>query len=221
MLIDMDAKEEITNFMAALNLTSGITNSIQPISRATRMAMNSKGGQTITIKWPIEFNAYTEIFQLEDLPPEIGDLCFGHSMITRDFFDLLLLDTPTFIAKLNSVRAVESCAAEYLSPSGRKVTMALGNTYDPWFRDITSIGKSKYIEKSAKNYCIKSASDHSEVLYTWQYHSTIEKNPIVIVLYKIMKLQYVNTVKMRKHLDAIHPYKSYKSYDYDLKIDLS
>ena len=92
MLIDMDAKEEITNFMAALNLTGDITNSIQPISRATRMAMNSKGGQNITIKWPIEFNAYTEIFQLEDLPPEIGDLCFGHSMITRDFLDLLLLD---------------------------------------------------------------------------------------------------------------------------------
>ena len=89
MLIGMDIKEEMTNFMAALNLTNDITNSTQPISRATRMAMNSRGGQHITIKWPIEFNAYTEIFQLEDLPPEIGDLFSGHSMIKRDFLDLL------------------------------------------------------------------------------------------------------------------------------------
>jgi len=93
-----------------------------------------------------------------------------------------------------------------------------GNTYDPWFRNITQLKSSRYKLVAQSAMEVKVMSNCVEKLFVWVYESTIDGNPVRLFIYDLLKIEYTNKKRTQKHCEKIAPYELYTEKEYDLVV---
>lgn len=180
----------------------------------------SKTG-SVTIAYPITFNAYKEFHFLSDLPPEFQSLVERNQTIADMLVPKAGVTEDKFIADLKQARISpineKDSYVEYSTGYGGKVyKLVPGTTYDPWLRKISTHKGTHYKIKSSTTTQIKVGSNSEEVISIWEYKSTIDSRPILIYLYVFYTRTYTNKRKKENHMDSINPYSPHVVTVYDL-----
>jgi len=164
---------------------------------------------SVTQQYPITNAHYVQFVMKSQLPNDLRIFVNNDVAIDRYFTEACLMDGENFVANLLNIR--------------KGVT----DTYDPWYRSISTHQHSTYPELNVgkgsyggyygmQKFQIKVGPDHETVLLVWALRSTISGNPINIFLYSFAKFEYIDKRKTEKHLKSIHPYMVNTSDSYDL-----
>ena len=186
------------------------------VSKAMAIISNS-APFSVTQQYPITNAHYTQFVMKSQLPNDLRIFVNNDVTIDRYFTEACLMDGENFIANLLNIRK------------------GYVDTYDPWYRRISTHQHSTYPELNVgqgtygkyygmqygKYYGMQKfqtmiGPNHEEVLLVWALRSTISGNPINIFLYSFAKFEYIDKRKMEKHLKSIHPYMVNTSDSYDL-----
>lgn len=178
---------------------------------------NSIRPMRIEHEYPLTFDGYSAFVFIGDLPESIEALAKNNASIYEFFSGLQGTSGEKFVARLIDVRATSAsnlCTAR----DGNVYELEIGHVYDPWLRDITTIGEKHYKPRlgvNPKKFVIKVSHDHDEVLLIWEFMTTIHSNPINLYLYEFAKFYHVNKPRVERHMTKIHPFSKHDSKEYD------
>jgi hypothetical protein len=83
----------------------------------------------------------------------------------------------------------------------------VGGVYDPWGRCISEHGVAQYkLVAHLAPDSIKVLSSKQEAITVWVYTTTVDKNPVTIILYCIFEMIYTVKTKIKKHMEYIEPF---------------
>ena len=165
---------------------------------------------SVTHQYPITNTHYVQFRMKEQLPHDLLVYVNNDVAVRQYFTEACLMDGENFIGNLLNIRK------------------GYVDTYDPWYRRISTHQHSTYPELDVgqgaygKYYGMQKfqtmiGPNHEEVLLVWALRSTISGKPINIFLYAFAKFDYIEKRKIEKHLKAIHPYMVNISSNYDLQ----
>lgn len=191
-----------------------------PIPMHTSSNTTAPAQTALLTKYPITNNAYTLVTNYSHFPDEIIELHDNHAPINRFIGTIPFSNQFVFIARLENTRFKK----EDISEKMNKLGIHEGNTCDPWFRNISSC-REKFIIRSLepedrewvgyREFQTKVLSNSEEILSFWTLRTSIEKKPIYLILYTIMKLGYIPKIKRQSHIDLISPYNCNIAPNYD------
>lgn len=124
----------------------------------------------------------------------LHDTIISDATVNRYLNEVRLLDVDIFFARLENSRMTRD----------RKKAL-VGNTYDPWWRNISSHKHNHYTQIGLD----KEVSFHlgnNKHLVVWGFHSSINKRPINLFLYHFFDMDNSDIVEKRAYLDLMHPY---------------
>jgi hypothetical protein len=173
-------------------------------------SINTNPPFSVTDKYPITNTHYTQFVMKSQLPDDLLIFVNNDVAIRQYFTEACLMYGENFVANLLNIRK------------------GYVDTYDPWYRRISTHQHSTYPELDVgqgaygKYYGMQKfqtmiGPNHEEVLLVWALRSTISGKPINIFLYVFAKFDYIEKRKIEKHLKAIHPYMVNISSNYDLQ----
>lgn len=175
---------------------------------------------SVLIKYPIKNGAWWRYaFQNKVYDPKLEAAFQSIPSLVKYFHNISMLNGEVFMAKLEDTRPKRSKDKTEVHP-----TLSIGHTYDPWWRSITEHTSDHYKKISPHEtgfdcdvkFQITVQSNSEEVLVFWGFNSSIDKTPIYLILYTFVKFAYVDKFNIESHLNAIHPYRSNASSNYDL-----
>jgi hypothetical protein len=181
---------------------------------------------SVTDKYPITNIAWTEVRVFRDYPSEIKS-SYGQNNLSHTYFqevclltyfqEVCLLNGEKFVARLENTRLKQDRKLN-------DVQLSMGHTYDPWYRSISSHQRTHYNHLYLDNrhtseveFQLSVGANHQTSMLIWGFSSTIDRQPISLILYTIAELEYVNAKKKDAHLKFIHPYMCNISEDYNLR----
>lgn len=172
---------------------------------------------SVTDSYPITNFAWTQIRLLSDYPLEIKSLYTQNNLIQQYFQEVCLLDSDKFVARLEHTRPKQDTKFKSL-------TLTKGSTYDPWYRSISAHQRTHYSNlflfskySSEAEFQLSVGTNHQTSMLVWGFFSTIDGQPISLILYTIAELEYVNSKKKDTHLKFIHPYMCNIAENYHLR----
>jgi hypothetical protein len=91
-----------------------------------------------------------------------------------------------------------------------------GHVYDPWFRDISSLGAGKYDKIYHGKIAAHVGNSFTKHLVLWLYDTTLDGTPVSILIYDYVDVYYANNVKTGRFYTTIDPYSVKTDMDYRL-----
>lgn len=174
---------------------------------------------TVLTEYPITNHAWWKFETKANMPDDNLVKTVMSSSLLNQCIDSIIYDRQqeTFFAKLEDTRPKEQSVTDY------GLVLNLGNTYDPWYRNITAHRSTHYKNIFIDNYgsgpvdiqCSVGAN-FENIILLWAYTSTIKKQPITLVLYTFVQFAYVNKRKRQDRIKFIEPYMASDAKNYDL-----
>lgn len=94
-----------------------------------------------------------------------------------------------------------------------------GHVYDPWFRDISITGPEHYRLVRFGRQMMNVAHDGATEFMCWVIETTIDGTKVKLFIFDEVKMAFVNTKRVTKHLTSISPYTVYTGESLDLLND--
>jgi hypothetical protein len=91
-----------------------------------------------------------------------------------------------------------------------------GHVYDPWYRDISSVGPMHFKQEFHSKYQIGVNDRWNTELLCWVFRTTLEKVPVRLFIHATVDIAHVNRVRVNKHIESLSPYHVYTGTDYNL-----
>ncbi len=119
-----------------------------------------------------------------------------------------------FVSRLRNARATNDDAAVLGGVDG--VDIKKGHVYDPWFRDISEVGPSRYTVLKTDRVMASAHSDRTVELMFWLLETTIDGTKVKLLIYDEFSMGFFNKVKVNKHLERIGPHMVFTEDSIDL-----
>lgn len=124
----------------------------------------------------------------------LHDIIKSDATVSRYLNEIKLMDADIFFARLDNARLIRD---------NTKATA--GNTYDPWWRNISYHRHNHYKAISLDKELSFHLGDNKHIAI-WGFHSSINKRPINLFLYHFFDIDNMDIQAKRDYLDSIHPY---------------
>lgn len=205
--------DEIQKMKKKIEDLMGVPNHLMNTSTAEPIAEVAIVDKT----YPITNPAYVRIDTPSEFTYILGDVCNIQKNNAEDLIAELLnteAERNIYVSRLKDARYHVHVPEKRTLPDW----LIEGNVYDPWYRDITSNGVNhfKILRYEPATFQIKVEANSSTDLVIWTYSSTVNKLPISLVIYDIIKKAYTSKKKVNAFMKSISPLSNRISTNYDL-----
>ena len=219
MTIHAERYRELCQDLLTKSLVKSIIPSIGNVSTSIPVDYQTGAKTTMSIlqKYPITNDDYTLVATCQDIDQNIIPTVNSSlgSEVAREmnneflrksmgeFYEKVFDGSPfVFMAQLRAARFHVS-----LDPRGVKPSKLIdGNTYDPWYRNITKYKEEKYKLHLHRIFNIADRSASITSLFIWVYDSSIDGVPIRLLIYDAFNVGPIDNKWTTGYLKTIEPH---------------
>lgn len=174
----------------------------------------------VLVRYPITNSAFTHLHNMESVKKAlVSGITASLTHLTEEMkhLDKVLFDGTEIVlgAELKQARFHKDIPGWTLRQD-RPSWLEDGNTYDPWFRNISQHKAARYIPLHSPMLSVGVRPNQTNYIAVWTYGCTVGGIKVKLLLHEFIEVIYTNKQRRTKYLDSISPYSVKVDSKYDL-----